>query len=240
MFNLLRKFLRPTLREQLEAGVREALRRYTERHTSPHLRVYVSTDLVTEGVDPAHWARDEAEHLRRFAVQWAEDNQVPRTGLRIDVILLDTKREFAFVKPVASELPGADPGREPVPEHAAPRGGRLFGNTHGESQGTALLEVVSSPTATAPVTVAGELTVGRKADGAAVVGLGDRYMSGRHARFHLAGGRLYVTDLDSRNRTYLNDRPLPPHEPVPTSIGDEIRLGSTTLRVARVGDGAVR
>src|SRR5690606_38884985 len=100
MLNLLRKFLHPTLREQLEDGVREALRRYTERHSAPNLRIYVSTDLVPEEIDPATWARDEAEHLRRFALQWAEDNQVPRAGLRTEVILLDTKREFAFVKPV--------------------------------------------------------------------------------------------------------------------------------------------
>lgn len=32
MFNSLRKFLRPTLRQQLEDGVREALRRYADRH----------------------------------------------------------------------------------------------------------------------------------------------------------------------------------------------------------------
>ena len=60
-------------------------------------------------------------------------------------------------------------------------------------------------------------------------------MSGRHARLHVAAGKLYVTDLDSKNRTFVNDRPIPPHEPVPLAVGDLIRLGTTTFRVAGVG-----
>jgi len=235
MLNLLRKFLRPTLREQLEAGVREALRKYAERHTSPSLRVYVSTDLIPDGMEPTHWARDESEHLRRFALQWSEDNQIPRAGLRLDLVLLDTKREFAFVKPLALEAPepdragasrGSDSGKKSPPR-------RLVESA--QDGGTAQLEVVNSPTLKQPVRIAGELIVGRKGDESGVMGLGDRYMSGRHARFHMAGGRLYVTDLDSKNRTYINDRPLPPHEPVPLAAGDEVRLGTTTLRVARIG-----
>src|SRR5687768_15257356 len=98
MLNVFRKFLRPTLREQLEDGIRDALRRYADRQTAPNLRTFVSTDLVPQGLDPAMWAKDESEHLRRFALQWAEDNSVPRVGLRVEIILLDTKREFAFVK----------------------------------------------------------------------------------------------------------------------------------------------
>ena len=235
MLNLLRKFLRPTLREQLEDGVREALRKYAERHAAPNLRVYVSTDLVPEGVEPALWTRDEGEHLRRFALQWAEDNQVPRAGLRVEIVLLDTKREFAFVKPLALEPPPSRESKEAASRPSAPPGPpRPL--VEGRTAGSARLEVVSSPSLTQPLEITGELTVGRKADGAEVLGLGDRYMSGRHARFHVAAGHLYVTDLDSKNRTYLNDRPLPPHESVPAAIGDEIRLGTTTLRVASVGD----
>jgi hypothetical protein len=234
MLNLLRKFLRPTLREQLEDGVREALRRYAERHLAPNLRVYVSTDLVEEGVEPGLWATNEAEHLRRFALQWAEDNHVPRAGLRLEIVVLDTKREFAFVKPLALEAPAPVPVHDDPARSAAPAGPpRPL--VESAAEGTALLEVVTSPSVRDPLTVSGEVTVGRKADGANVVGLGDRYMSSRHARFHVAGGKLYVTDLDSKNRTYINERPLPPHEPIPASIGDQIRIGTTTYRVARVG-----
>lgn len=231
MLNLLRKFLRPTLREQLEDGVREALRRYADRRAAPNLRVYVSTDLIEEGMDPTLWSRDEAEHLRRFAHQWAEDNDIPRAGLRTEVILLDTKREFAFVKPVGLEEPVADGERKEPPSTGEPPRPLVKAARGGAS----LLEVVASPSLTEPLRIEGELTVGRKGDGDAVFGVGDRYMSGRHARFHVSGETLYVTDLDSKNRTFVGDRPIPPHEPVALRAGDEVRMGTTTLRVARDG-----
>src|SRR5688572_25670233 len=120
MFNSLRKLLRPTLRQQLEDGVREALRRYADRRTAPDLRVYVSVDLVPAGMGPGLWARDEADHLRRFAAQWAQDNGIARAGLRVEVILLDTKREFAFVKPLGLDEP--DPAPEPMVARGAPGG----------------------------------------------------------------------------------------------------------------------
>lgn len=229
MLNLLRKFLRPTLREQLEDGVREALRRYADRRAAPNLRVFVSTDLVEEGLETSVWSRDEAEHLRRFSLQWAEDNDVPRAGLRVEIILLDTKREFAFVKPVGVDQPEAaeaHPDRTSPAEAPRP----LVQGT----VGSAVLEVITSPSLSGPVRITGELTVGRKKEGDAVFGMGDRYMSGRHARFHLSAGSLHVTDLDSKNRTFVNDRALPPHEPTALRQGDELRLGTTTLRVGRV------
>src|SRR5687768_2752785 len=117
MFNSLRKLLRPTLRQQLEDGVREALRRYADRRSAPDLRVYVSTDLVPQGMSHAMFARDEGDHLRRFTAQWAQDNNIARAGLRIEMVLLDTKREFAFVKPLGLE----DPAHKPAPA-AAPAG----------------------------------------------------------------------------------------------------------------------
>lgn len=226
MLNLLRKFLRPTLREQLEAGVREALRRYADRRTAPNLRVYVSTDLIPPGMDPGLWSRDESEHLRRFALQWSEDNNILRTGLRLDVILLDTKREFAFVKPVGVEKRETSSGSAPIV--AAPASAAR--NEVRGSGGHAVLEVVSSAVLSTPLEVRGEITVGRKSDGS-VLGIGDRYMSSRHARLRVEGDRLWVTDLDSKNRTYLNDDPLPPHESRPARVGDTIRMGTTTLRV---------
>lgn len=231
MLNLFRKFLRPTLREQLEAGVREALRRYADRHTAPNLRVYISTDLVPEGMDPALWARDEAEHLRRFSLQWAEDNNIARAGLRLEAILLDTKREFAFVKPVGLEQ--KERAATPMAAGGGAAAAAVVTPSRGGTGATAVLEVVSSPSMEGSVRVDGELTLGRKAD-QGVHGVGDRYMSSRHARLHLEGARLFVTDLDSKNRTFLNEGALPPHQPHPATVGDTIRMGTTTLRVARV------
>ncbi len=239
MFNLIRKFLRPTLREQLEDGVREALRRYADRRVAPDLRVYVSTDLLPERVEPGLWARDEADHLRRFAAQWAQDHGIGRAGLRVEVILLDTKREFAFVKPVGLGAPG-DEGRgaaaaRPMVASEQPARGSVVSPAApaAAGQGGAVLEVVSSAVLQEPLRVPAEVTLGRKGqDG--VLGLGDRYMSGRHARLHLERGRLWVTDLDSKNRTYVNDQPLPPHQPHPLAVGDTLKLGTTVLRLARV------
>lgn len=233
MLNLLRRFLRPTLREQLEAGVREALKRYTDRQSAPDLRVYLSTDLVPEGVDAALWARDERLHLRRFALQWAEDHGIARTGLRLELILLDTKREFAFVKPMGLEAPrerapAADEESRPLVPGGSPTAGR-----QGSAAPQATLEVVGPSPLAGPLTVRDELVLGRR-DGEGVLGTGDRYMSARHARFRVEGGRLYLTDLDSRNRTYLNDEPLPPHQATPVATGDRIRMGTINLLVARV------
>jgi len=252
MIDLFRKLLRPTLRQQLEDGVREALRRYADRRTAPDLRVYVSTDLVPPGMRPHLWAGDEADHLRRFAAQWAQDNGIARAGLRVEVVLLDTKREFAHVKPLGLEDPHAAaaaasggsnvaaPDRPLVPEAApAPAAGYGapaapgYGAPAGGGSG-AVLEVVSSETLREPVRVDGEIILGRKPE-PGVFATGDRYMSGRHARFRLSHGRLSVTDLDSKNRTFVNEQPLPPHQERALNPGDTVRMGNTVLRLTRIG-----
>jgi hypothetical protein len=236
MLNLLRKFLRPTLREQLEDGVREALKRYTERRAAPDLRVYVSTDLLPEGMGHSLWTRDEAEHLRRFAAQWAQDNGIFRAGLRVEVILLDTKRQFAFVKPLGLDgaesgaaAAGVTEGRRLVRE--GPHEGAV--EVAGAAGKAALLEVVSAPGVRGPLRVTSEVIYGRRGS-EDVVGLEDRYMSARHARLQLSNGRLWVIDLDSKNRTYVNDEPLTPHQPHPLAVGDALRMGTTTLRVSHI------
>ena len=234
MLNAFRKILRPTLRQQLEDGVREALRRYADRRTAPDLRVYVSTDLVPGGVSEAMWARDEADHLRRFSAQWAQDNGIARAGLRVELVLLDTKREFAFVKPLGLEQPAPEPApaAHPPPVHRGPD--RAMVPSTAALLGGAVLEVVASETVRDPIPVQGELIVGRKPE-AGVFALGDRYMSGRHARFAQRGGQVTVTDLDSKNRTFVNDTPLAPHQEHPLNPGDTVRMGNTVLRLARAG-----
>jgi hypothetical protein len=256
MINAFRKLLRPTLRQQLEDGVREALRRYADRRTAPDLRVYASTDLVPPGMNPNLWARDEAEHLRRFAAQWAQDNGIARAGLRVEVVVLDTKREFAHVKPLGLDDPRPRPGapgnapgpdRPLVPEQRAPAysnqpayGGQQYGGGPAYGGGGApggrgvLLEVVSSETLREPVRIDGEVVLGRKPD-AGVQATGDRYMSSRHARFRAQGGRVTVTDLDSKNRTFVNEQPLPAHQERPLNPGDTVRMGNTVLRLTHAG-----
>ncbi|HEX6910396.1 MAG TPA: FHA domain-containing protein [Longimicrobium sp.] len=253
MINAFRKLLRPTLRQQLEDGVREALRRYADRRTAPDLRVYASTDLVPPGMSPNLWARDEADHLRRFAAQWAQDNGIARAGLRVEVVVLDTKREFAHVKPLGLDDPRREPAGGPsnapgpdrplVPEHRAPAPAYsnqpaygappAYGGGAPGGRG-ALLEVVSSETLREPVRVDGETVLGRKPD-AGVQATGDRYMSSRHARFRAQGGRVTVTDLDSKNRTFVNEQPIPPHQERALNPGDTVRMGNTVLRLTHAG-----
>jgi hypothetical protein len=233
--------------------VREALRRYADRRIAPDLRVYVSTDLVPDGMSAGMFARDEGEHLRRFAAQWAQDNGIARAGIRVEMILLDTKKEFAFVKPlglVEEAQPPADqlfprgageralvaeppraPAAPPAP-FAQPAPFAAPGQAQPVGRG-ALLEVVSSESWRDPVRVDGETIFGRKPE-AGVFALGDRYMSGRHARVRTANGRVYVADLDSKNRTFVNEQPLTPHQEREMSPGDTVRMGNTVLRLARV------
>jgi SARP family transcriptional regulator, regulator of embCAB operon len=93
---------------------------------------------------------------------------------------------------------------------------------------------VASETLRESVRVDGEVVLGRRPE-PGVFPVGDRYMSGRHARLSARGGRVTVTDLDSKNRTFVNDTPLPPHQERALAVGDTVRMGNTVLRLARLG-----
>jgi pSer/pThr/pTyr-binding forkhead associated (FHA) protein len=56
-------------------------------------------------------------------------------------------------------------------------------------------------------------------------------ISRRHSRITFRDDTPYVEDLQSTNHTYLNDIRLEPLVPHPLQHGDELRLGSTLLRV---------
>jgi pSer/pThr/pTyr-binding forkhead associated (FHA) protein len=58
-------------------------------------------------------------------------------------------------------------------------------------------------------------------------------VSRRHARLHHDGksGALLITDLDSTNGTYLNERQLTANTPTRLRDGDMIRLGDLILRI---------
>jgi predicted component of type VI protein secretion system len=56
----------------------------------------------------------------------------------------------------------------------------------------------------------------------------DEKMSGRHCRLFLKIDRLEITDLDSKNGTYLNGIRVETSE---VFIGDEIRIGDTIVRL---------
>lgn len=70
--------------------------------------------------------------------------------------------------------------------------------------------------------------MGRSSD--ADVGLLDPEVSRRHARFDLARGVLYLTDLESSNGTFLNGKLLG-NEGIEVRPGDDIDVGNTRISV---------
>ncbi len=74
-----------------------------------------------------------------------------------------------------------------------------------------------------------ELKLGRRPDNDVVLEASN--ISGHHAKLLLASETPLLVDLGSRNRTYLNGRPVPPRTPTPFRPGDEIRLGAFLIRV---------
>lgn len=56
----------------------------------------------------------------------------------------------------------------------------------------------------------------------------DLGVSRKHARFLLAGQKILLEDLESKNFTYHNRQRLAPHNPVEVKTGDEIRFGGLT------------
>jgi pSer/pThr/pTyr-binding forkhead associated (FHA) protein len=62
-------------------------------------------------------------------------------------------------------------------------------------------------------------------------GAADRGVSRRHARFHIEGDYLYVTDLESTNGTYLAGRRLDPHVPTRVHKDDDLMLGNLQIKV---------
>lgn len=59
----------------------------------------------------------------------------------------------------------------------------------------------------------------------------DRGISRAHARLHLEGNRLYLTDLGSTNGTFVAGKRLTPNEPQMIRKGDEISLGRLAVQV---------
>lgn len=68
------------------------------------------------------------------------------------------------------------------------------------------------------------ISIGRS--GKCELQLDDDKISGRHCRFYLRNDRLEITDLDSKNGTYLNGIKVEKSE---VFLGDEIKIGNTII-----------
>jgi pSer/pThr/pTyr-binding forkhead associated (FHA) protein len=75
------------------------------------------------------------------------------------------------------------------------------------------------------------LTIGRASSATLVVP--DAQVSRVHARIDLSDGQLSLRDLDSRNGTLVNARPI--EGPVDLRDGDEIDVGTTRIVFCGVG-----
>ncbi|MGH3102123.1 MAG: FHA domain-containing protein, partial [Thermoleophilia bacterium] len=84
----------------------------------------------------------------------------------------------------------------------------------------------------------GRSEIGRQA-GVAIL-LDDQDVSRRHALLERTGGRVVLTDPGSTNGTWVNRRQLragDPRDRVELSDGDELRIGSVTLRFSMAAAG---
>jgi predicted component of type VI protein secretion system len=73
--------------------------------------------------------------------------------------------------------------------------------------------------------------VGRSSE--ADVPLGDPEASRRHAAFQAAAGAIYLSDLGSRNGTFLNGKRLG-SDGIELKVGDHIDVGNTRIEIVGV------
>ena len=69
--------------------------------------------------------------------------------------------------------------------------------------------------------------IGRECDGLIVA---DQRVSRRHLRIDHRDGQLMVTDLDSRNGTFLGGQQLQADQPTPLTTGSVVTFGGTTIK----------
>jgi pSer/pThr/pTyr-binding forkhead associated (FHA) protein len=60
-------------------------------------------------------------------------------------------------------------------------------------------------------------------------------VSRRHAEISVSGASVTVTDLESANGTFVNDRRIDPGSPAPAQAGDRLRLASDLVILIRAG-----
>lgn len=94
-----------------------------------------------------------------------------------------------------------------------------------------VLEVMSGPLDGKTWTFEREITIGRDDAVAGACITIDRYISRKHARLYEEAGGLRLADLESRNGTKIDGRPV--SAPEDLAVGQPFTVGRTTLRVVR-------
>jgi pSer/pThr/pTyr-binding forkhead associated (FHA) protein len=94
-----------------------------------------------------------------------------------------------------------------------------------------VLEVMSGPLDGKTWSFDREITIGRDDTVAGACITIDRYISRKHARLYMEGEELRLTDLESRNGTRIDGRPVA--SPELLTVGQTFMVGRTTLRVTK-------
>ena len=94
-----------------------------------------------------------------------------------------------------------------------------------------VLEVMSGPLDGKTWPFDREITIGRDDTVAGACITIDRYISRKHARLYEEDGTLQLADLESRNGTKLDGRPVA--LPTLLAVGQPFIVGRTTLRVTK-------
>jgi pSer/pThr/pTyr-binding forkhead associated (FHA) protein len=94
-----------------------------------------------------------------------------------------------------------------------------------------VLEVMSGPLDGKTWSFDQEITIGRDDTVAGACITIDRYISRKHARLYEEGGNLQLADLESRNGTKIDGRPVA--SPALLSVGQAFMVGRTMLRVTK-------
>lgn len=96
---------------------------------------------------------------------------------------------------------------------------------------TYVLEVLSGPLDGKTWAFEQQIVIGRDETLADACITLDRYISRKHARLRTQAGTLMLADLQSRNGTRIDDRPVSGEEPL--EVGAPFQVGRTVLRVTR-------
>lgn len=131
--------------------------------------------------------------------------------------LFGAKVDARAIAPAASPQPN---GRTPKPAKPAKKRKGQPGS----------VTIADGPQAGVGATLGdGPVVIGRGSD--CQIRLDDDYSSTRHARVFPSEGEWWVEDLGSTNGTYLDGQRVT--RPVPAEIGGSIRIGRTTLNIAK-------
>lgn len=134
---------------------------------------------------------------------------------------------FTFTRSAGSMQPSGGAQQEPIP-------GQVPGGEYTTPDGAGLMLTISishgDSTQVRTAVVNAGYVIGRGAQCALMLP-GDPYVGRRHAALSVRDGVVHVTDLESRNGTFLGERRLPAGQPTPITNGDMLRIGRHYIQI---------